>query len=122
MRPEQVQIPKGMKLLCTVADYCRITDFKEPDDVLNLGGQYEVKYRIATWHGEPKTVRRFFHSLTHANHFVDLLRECTGVTIESGPDFKVELCRPEVKGMRLVNAYGSIEEAVRGVVPESRGL
>ena len=118
MRPQDVQIPKGMKLLCTVADYCRITEFAEPDDVLNLGGRYEVAYRIATWHGKPKTVRRTFHSLTWSNHFLDLLRECTGVVIVSGPDFKVELCDPRVQGMRLVNAYGSIEEATRGVVGE----
>jgi hypothetical protein len=122
VNPADVQIPKGMKLLCTVADFCRITNFAEPEDVLNLGGAYEVRYRVATWHGEPKTVRRQFHSKTFADRFVDLLRECTGVVIESDGEFKAELVHPIADGMRLVNAYGSIEEATRGVVPKGGKL
>jgi len=129
MNPQDVQIPKGMVLLIqgtgatqkdrdadAIKKFCNITNFKEPDDVLNLGGQYEVRYRIATWRGEPKTVRRYFHSKTYADNFIDLLRECTGVVIEADPDFKVELMDPRVQGMRLVNSVGAIEASVRGVV------
>lgn len=115
MKPQDVQIPKGMKLLCTVVDFCRITNFTEPEDVLNLGGAYKVTYRVCTWYSKPKEVTRSFQSKTYADRFIDLLRECTGVVVIGEADFKIELCDPRVEGMRLVNAYGSIEEAVRGV-------
>ena len=115
MRPQDVQIPKGLKLLCTVADYCRIMDFREDEDIENLGGEYQVRYRIATWHGKPVDTRRVFASKTFADRFHDLLRECSGVVILSDSEFKARIIIPGQEGTRYVNAYGSIEEQPRGV-------
>lgn len=113
---ETAQIPKGTKLSCTIADFCRISNFAEPEDVLNVGGKYAVSWRWGTANGKPLERTRPFNSKTHADYFIALLQECNGVTVLDGPTFEVELLTPEIDGKHLVNAYGTIEEAVRGTI------
>ncbi len=121
MDPRDIQLPKGMVLILNGKDekakkeaWADIINFAEPDNVLNLGGRYVVTYRVCTFNGKPKSTSRSFHSKTYADYFIALLGE-RGATVESGPELKVDLIDPRVAGMHLVNAYGSIEEAVRGV-------
>lgn len=113
---ETAQIPKGTKLSCSIADFCRIGNFTEPADVLNVGGKYAVSWRWGTAHGKPLERTRRLHSKTHADRFITLLKDCNGVTVLDGPTFVVDLMMPEIDGKHLVNAYGSIEEAVRGII------
>lgn len=122
MRPQDLQIPKGMVLILNgdtvkkkIKSWCDIMNFQEPADVLNVGGSYEINYQVQEWHGEPKYVRAMFHSKTYADNFVALL-QAKGATIQSGPTFKTKLAIPEMKGKKLVKSDGSIEAAIRGIV------
>lgn len=112
MNPADVQVPKDVKLLCTVVDYCRITDFSEPSDIVNLGWKYHVSYKIATYRGKKRTTRRSFRSKTYADLFVDLLRECTGVEIVGETTVSMN---PEIEGKRPVLNNGSLGDALSAI-------
>ena len=113
MKPQDVQIPKGMKLTCTIADFSRISEFKEPEDVINVGGSYYVCWRWGTYNGKPLERSRKFHSKTYADNFVALLQSCFGVVIISGPTYKSEAMLSMFKGMRFVDSSGAIAAAIR---------
>lgn len=116
MKVKDIQVPKGVEFSCSIADFSRITEFVEPDDVVNVGGYYNVRWDWGVYKGVSLIRDRRFKSLTYSNQFVDLLKDCDGVKILDGPTFGVEVLLPEFNGKRMVNAYGSIEEAVRGII------
>jgi hypothetical protein len=100
-----------MKLRCTVVDYCRIMDFQEPEEVVNVGGYWTVKFIMNEAKGKPYTSTRRFHSKTYADDFLDLLRECDNVSIVEASTFHAELV---IEGapdkLRLVNVNGSVHQ------------
>jgi hypothetical protein len=113
--PNAIQFPRDMEVLLTGTDaeirqnWCKIADFAEETDIVNVSGEYEVKYRVCRFRGELKTVTRSFQTKTAADNFVLLLQGIPGAQIVSGSTYKARLLFPTLEGMRLVKPNGTVD-------------
>jgi hypothetical protein len=82
VKPADVQVPSNVKLLVSPEDYCRISDFAQPADTAIPSDEYVVGYSVA----KGCNVTRSFKTKEAADEFIDLLQQCSGVKLNSGPD------------------------------------
>ncbi len=110
MEVKDVAVTKGTTHLVSKEDFCRIVNFKEPDDIENPYYHYEIRYVVATRGGKDLVCTRYFQSngSEGVGGFVNLLQSCTGVKIVQSPEKKVKILLPNEIIPRLVGSDGKI--------------
>ncbi len=116
MEVTDVAVPKGTTHLVSKEDFCRIVNFMEPDNLLNLYANYEVEYVVATRSGVDLPVTRSFLSngAEGCGGFIELLNACPGVKILREGDMKVIIVPSQEDFIlpRLVGYDGKIIDMV----------
>jgi len=119
MEVKDVAVPKGTTHLVSKEDFCRIVNFKEPEDLLNHYATYEVEYVVATRGGGDLPVTRSFMSngAEGCGGFIELLKS-VGVKILREGEEKVLIIPSQEDFIlpRLVGMDGKIiDMAMEGI-------